>query len=590
MNKHRHHSMSAFLSYLRKYKFQLGIVLFWFIIANSSLAIIPVYIGKLVGALASPPIDRHEVLVYVWILIASSSVHDITWRVGEYCYMKLLKPIGFSFESIVFREVINKPYPYFVDKFTGKLSSYINTLGEELRTFIDDICYNYTNEVIKLIAVIIILISVNWYTGLIFLVGLILMAIVGKYTVRNSIKYEKKFADVQSSKNGKLVDAIANFVNIKSFQTEHIESLRIDHEQSKTLTASNQAFAWGMVFWGSMSFFVRQLIWPATILLNVYLFMNGRLTVEQLTTFLSAILLFSGFIWEIIWYVTRYNIKLARIEEAYVHLFGKVNIINDYFDAKETQPTMPVFNKDIEINTLNFAYPDKKDTKILTNLNIVLRKGEKIGIVGKSGSGKTTITKLLLGYYSAKPDEIFLDGTATTTKQLSQLISYVPQDTTLFHRTIAENIGYATTRKVTRQDIVDAAKQAHAHEFISQITDEYEARVGERGVKLSAGQRQRIAIARAFLDDKPILVLDEATSALDSESEVFVQEALEALWQNKTVIAIAHRLSTLRHMDRIIVIDKGMIVENGSHADLLKHKGKYAALWAHQSGGFLLED
>jgi ATP-binding cassette subfamily B protein len=172
---------------------------------------------------------------------------------------------------------------------------------------------------------------------------------------------------------------------------------------------------------------------------------------------------------------------------------------------------------------------------------------------------------------------------------LGSLISYVPQDTTLFHRTIAENISYASDGPVTEEQIIEASKRAHAHEFIENIDYGYKALVGERGVKLSAGQRQRIAIARAYLDNKPILVLDEATSALDSESEVLVQKALEELWKEKTVIAIAHRLSTLRNMDRIILISNGRISEQGTHDELLLRKGAYARLWSHQSGGFLSE-
>lgn len=165
----------------------------------------------------------------------------------------------------------------------------------------------------------------------------------------------------------------------------------------------------------------------------------------------------------------------------------------------------------------------------------------------------------------------------------------MPQDTSLFHRTIADNIAYAGDHEATLEDIIRASKLAHAHEFISKINNSYQALVGERGIKLSAGQRQRIAIARAILDNKPVLILDEATSALDSESEILVQKGLEALWHNKTVIAIAHRLSTLRHMDKIIVMDKGKIVEFGSHNELLAQNGAYAKLWQHQSGGFLEE-
>ncbi len=227
---------------------------------------------------------------------------------------------------------------------------------------------------------------------------------------------------------------------------------------------------------------------------------------------------------------------------------------------------------------------------MLSEISLRIGQGEKIGIVGKSGSGKTTLTKLLLGYYPIPDGQILLDDQPIDTRDLAQLVSYVPQDTSLFHRSIADNIAYAAEREVNREEVIKAAKQAHAHEFIDQIPEGYEALVGERGVKLSAGQRQRIAIARAFLDDRPILVLDEATSALDSESEVLVQEALEALWEHKTVIAIAHRLSTLRHMDRIIVIDRGMIIEEGNHRELMHQNGRYAKLWAHQSGGFIHED
>lgn len=248
-----------------------------------------------------------------------------------------------------------------------------------------------------------------------------------------------------------------------------------------------------------------------------------------------------------------------------------------------------MFTGSLEFKDLEFAYPDKPDTPVLRDLNLSLHHGEKLGIVGKSGSGKSTLTKLLLGYYDVPEGQILLDGKAVPAHTVADVISYVPQDTTLFHRSIADNIAYAANRTVSQGDIVEAAKLAHAHEFIEKITDGYEALVGERGVKLSVGQRQRIAIARAFLDNKPLLILDEATSALDSESEVLVQEALENLWHDKTVIAIAHRLSTLRHMDKIAVMDNGQIGEMGTHEELLNAKGIYAKLWNHQSGGFIEE-
>lgn len=581
------YSIRSYLSYLGRYKLRFGLVYGGFTISNVLIAIIPVFIGKLVGVLADKPVDSHQAFIYVWILIACSTGHDFIWRASEFLFLKLLNPISHQYESLIFKQVIRQPYPYFVDKFSGKVSSYITSIGQELKDFTEKVFWDYSGQAISLVVVTIILAAVNWKTGVIFVAGLLMMLIVGQYTIRNSALYEKRVADVQSTKNGKIVDAIANFVNVKSFQKEAAETRTIDAEQAKTIIADNTSYWWNMVFWASMSFIIRDVMWPATILLNVYLFIHHQISLAALATFLSTVLIFSTYIWDIIWDISQFNLKLARIEEAHTYLFGEVNITHQAFNEQYYEPNTRQFNHQLSLQDLNFAYPDKPDSRVLKDIKITLRKGERVGIVGKSGSGKTTLTKLLLGYYPAKTDQIMLDDEPIDTRDLSRLISYVPQDTSLFHRSVAENIAYATNREVDRDDIIKAAKQAHADEFIVQISDGYDALVGERGVKLSAGQRQRIAIARAFLDDKPILILDEATSALDSESELLVQQALEKLWHNKTVIAIAHRLSTLRHMDKIIVMDGGRIIEQGSHQELIDKQGKYASLWAHQSGGFL---
>jgi ATP-binding cassette subfamily B protein len=588
MNKLKNsYSMRSYLSYLRRYSWQTIVVFSSFVIANVLLAIVPVFIGKLVGSLAATPPQTHQAIVYVWLLIFCSVAHDTTWHLSEFLYLKLLNRVSFDYETILFQTVVKKPYPYFVDKFTGKIASYITTISQELRDFTQNIFYDYTSQIISIVAITIILIAVNWQTGLVFMGGILLMFSLGRYTVRNSTKYEKKLTDVQSTKNGKIIDAVANFVNIKSFQKETAETTALRHQQEKTIKAASTSYIWTGIFYGSMGIIVRDLIWPATIALNVYLFLHHQITIADLATFLSAVLLFSTTIWELIWQLSQFNLKLARIEEAHSYLFGPVNIMQQHFATTPPASRTVLFERLLSLHDLQFAYPDKPDMPILDDFQLAVKKGEKIGVVGKSGSGKTTLTKLLLGYYQVPDGQILLDDQVIDTRDLATLISYVPQDTSLFHRTIAENIAYATDREVTRDDVVQAAKQAHADEFVSKLSQGYDTLVGERGVKLSAGQRQRIAIARAFLDNKPLLILDEATSALDSESEALVQQALEALWQHKTVIAIAHRLSTLRHMDKIIVIDKGHIVEHGSHQELLDKKGRYAALWAHQSGGFL---
>jgi ATP-binding cassette subfamily B protein len=587
-NLKHHYSLRAFFSYMSAYKLRLFTVLATFVIGNVLIAIIPVFIGKLVGALTVSPIDMHQIYLYVFILIACSTTHDIFWRASELLYLKLLYPVVIAYENVLFRQTIQKPYPYFVDKFTGKLSSYITTISQESRDFMEKVYWDYVEQVVNLIATSIILTAVNRQTGIIFMASLVLMLVIGKFTMRNSIKYEKVWTDVQSTKNGKIIDAIANFVSVKSFHKEAAETKNIEHEQDLNIAAAKRSFIWGMVFWGSMSLIIRNIIWPTTILFNVHLFLNHQLSVGQLATILSTLLVFSSFIWDIIWNVSQFSLRFARMEEAYMYLFGKTNISKSR--GETTAKHLPKFEQSLQFNHLSFAYPDKVDMEVLTDINLRIKNGEKVGIVGKSGSGKTTLTKLLLGYYEVSSDVILIDGQRSNIQAVAQLFSYVPQDTSLFHRSIADNIAYATERSVTREEIITAAKQAHADEFITQVDKGYEALVGERGVKLSAGQRQRIAIARAFLDDKPILILDEATSALDSESELLVQQALEDLWHDKTVLAIAHRLSTLRNMDRIIVLNQGRIVEEGTHSQLLAKKGHYAKLWAHQSGGFMADD
>jgi ATP-binding cassette subfamily B protein len=244
---------------------------------------------------------------------------------------------------------------------------------------------------------------------------------------------------------------------------------------------------------------------------------------------------------------------------------------------------------EVSFDEVVFAYPENTTDPLFEALSLKIKPGEKVGLVGPSGGGKTTITKLLLRFMDIESGEIAIDGqniAAIKQSDLRSRIAYVSQEPILFHRTLAENIGYGNLQ-ADQATIEAAAKMANAHEFITQLPHGYETLVGERGVKLSGGQRQRVAIARAMLKNAPILLLDEATSALDSESEVLIQDALWKLMEGRTAIVIAHRLSTIQKMDRIIVLDEGKIIEQGSHQELLRNDSTYARLWTHQSGGFL---
>ena len=261
----------------------------------------------------------------------------------------------------------------------------------------------------------------------------------------------------------------------------------------------------------------------------------------------------------------------------------------DVQDEPESKP-LAVGEGAIDFENVSFDYGGQdKGQAVFKDLSLHVKPGEKIGLIGPSGAGKSTLVSLLLRLFDLQKGRITIDGqdiSEVTQESLREYVALIPQDTSLFHRSLYENIHYGDL-EADRNAVEDAARKAHADEFIEALEEGYETIVGERGIKLSGGQRQRIAIARAILKDAPILVLDEATSALDSESEKLIQEGLEALMEGKTVIAIAHRLSTIAHLDRLIVMDQGQIVEQGSHEELLKQKGLYARLWNMQSGGFL---
>jgi ATP-binding cassette subfamily B protein len=591
-DKKRYRSLRAYISYIKTFKHQFLLTLGTFVVADILIAVLPIFIGQLTGALAAPLINHAHVYWFVGILIALSVGHMVIWHLGDFLYRGLLNRREYEFENILFRAIMAKPYPYFVGKFTGKISSYVTGLGREFREFIDATCYQYADLLVKMPILAAIMFTVNLYTGLIFVVSIIVMFIAGRHLARYTAKAEQDLTDSVSTLDGYVIDVISNFVSVKAFKREKTELNQVLERRTGVIAKAKHRYFWEIMFWGAMSLVVRCIVWPLTIIMNVTLFLNGQLDLAQITTFISALVIFSDFIWMVVWNVSQFNVKLARMEEAYRYLFNETEVVSeaamDANDRRTTKP-VPVFKESLHIRNLEFAYPDRPENPILQAISLDIAKNEKVGIVGASGSGKTTLIKLLLGYYELPEGTTLLDNDVLDSRRLIDLISYVPQDTALFHRTVSENIAYGASGDVTQADIEQAARRAHAHEFILNIDMKYDALVGERGIKLSMGQRQRIAIARAFLSKKPILVLDEATSALDSESEVLVQQSLEDLWHDKTVIAIAHRLSTLRHMDRIIVMDAGKIIEQGTHTELLEQKGKYYRLWQHQSNGILAE-
>jgi ATP-binding cassette subfamily B multidrug efflux pump len=425
-----------------------------------------------------------------------------------------------------------------------------------------------------------------------FLIPLMLWLAVYIYTQLYFIPKLKHIsteqADARAMMTGCVVDSYTNIATVKLFSHSQREEsyartsmqvfLETVHRQMRLVT--------------KLSFCVEinnLVLIFSTCALSIYLWLGSGVSAGSIAIAVSLALRLNGMSQWIMWELSSLFENIGTVIDGKNSLAKPLNI-EDQPKAKK----LVVQQGDIQFNNVNFNFG--KELPLIENLNLHIKPGEKVGLVGRSGAGKSTLINLLMRFYDIESGKILIDGEdikTVTQESLRANIGMVTQDTSLLHRSVKDNIIYGRP-DATEDEMYKACLQAQAHEFIQELTDRsgntgYEAQVGERGVKLSGGQRQRIAIARVLLKDAPILLLDEATSALDSEVEAAIQQHLELLMQNKTVIAIAHRLSTIAALDRLIVIDKGRIIEQGSHSELIAKKGVYAQLWAHQSGDFLGE-
>lgn len=388
---------------------------------------------------------------------------------------------------------------------------------------------------------------------------------------------------------GRIVDSYTNIQTVKLFshstqETEYARSsmqafLKTVYPQMRLVTVLD-----GCV-WLSNALLVF-----AVVALGLFYWQVGTVTAGDIAISVALAMRLNSMSQWIMWEISGLFENIGMVQDG-IDTLSLPTEVKDVANA----PFLQVKQGAIQFDNITFDYKSVADNiAVFDGLKLSIQAGEKVGIVGKSGAGKSTLVNLLLRFYDVGKGTISIDGqdiSRVSQESLRANISMVTQDTSLLHRSIRENILYGKP-DASEQEVITAARQAEAHEFILSLTDQqgqrgYDAMVGERGVKLSGGQRQRIAIARVLLKDAPILVLDEATSALDSEVEVAIQESLNKIMANKTVLAIAHRLSTIAAMDRLIVLDKGKVVEMGTHQELLAKGGQYARLWQHQTGGFL---
>lgn len=483
-----------------------------------------------------------------------------------------------------FQRLISKDLQFFVNEKVGALTSrFIDFIRSEI-TLQDLLIIRTLGFVLSVSVGLVIVALQSWLLALIIVVLLSILITQVRWSIKKRAPWRHERKTLAGEINGSVADAVTNHLTVKTFAGESNEISHIS-KQNKRLREIYIKDIGFVSFEGSARVAIMVAVQIIAISFCTYLVFNNKMGIAIAIFTLTYLQRMASQIFTLGDMLNGYD--QALLEAAPMSdIIAKETIVNDSPDAT----VMDAVNPTITFSHMSYRYSDS-DEDVLKDINLTITAGQKIGLVGHSGAGKTTITHLLLRFADITGGAIEIGGhdiREVTQESLRKHIAYVPQEPMLFHRSLRENIAYGKP-DATDKEIRIAAKRANALEFIEKLPNRLDTTVGERGVKLSGGQRQRIAIARAILKDAPILVLDEATSALDSESEKLIQDALEKLMKNRTSIVIAHRLSTIAKLDRIIVLEDGTIIEDGSHTELLKKNGVYSKLWTHQSGGFIEE-
>jgi ATP-binding cassette subfamily B protein len=550
---------------------------------------LPLLLGAILGILATSPLNFDKLGLFLVLFVSANLTHWFFWHAADYVIIKKIVPTFYEYRKACFQNAWNYEYKDYVAKPSSKIAASVNKIYENFDRLYGDLHFGFLPTFTHYTIFIVSMAALVWQNSVLYAIFVISAVFVLIMQLKKVKKSSAQFADKYSEADGATFDSFSNFTNVLSFKAHKKEQNHYKSMVNRLFGFRYRADKDVINFWVAASFMMRWLLWISIAVTNFYLLKSGEINTTQFATSLTVLVAFTGEYWSLVHHIGEFSRNSATYKQYYKYLFGDKDIVKDYYDHKKTSKDKikPEFRHSLELKNLSFSYPDRVEENVLKNLNLIINKNEKIGIVGQSGGGKSTLVKLLLGFYDFNHDGVMVDGKSINKEELSLLNSYVPQDTSLFQQSIRYNIAYASHDKVSEEEVVQAAKDAHAHDFIMNLKDGYNTLVGERGIKLSLGQRQRIAIARAFLKDSELLILDEATSSLDSKTEADIQQALEKLWQNKTVIAIAHRLSTLNNVDRIIVIDDGKIVEQGTKEQLLLAKGKFAELWKQQKDGLI---
>jgi len=547
-------------------------------------ALTPLLYKKIID-ITTLPITQGSIdsLIQTLVLIGIAVIgYNIFFRVAEFSLVYLESNILKNLSDEAFRKIGNHSQEFFSNIFVGSLVAKVKRYVDAFETLSDAFVFNVWMSGITLIVTIGILFWFAPPLAIVFIIWFVLYVIATIWFLKRKIPKDIAHASSQSETTGALADAITNILTIKmfaSFASEKKKFAQVTQNQEEKRRTTWNWDNWQRLFQG----FSVATIEIIVITGAVFLWIKGSISTG--TIVLTQIYLFKLF--DITWNLGR---QIARVVQALSDAREMVEVFEESLSVSDTLHPQKIRmnNGCIEFKDVSFTYEGSR--KVFEKLSLTIPTGQKVGLVGHSGAGKTTITKLLLRFIDIDSGVITIDGqdiTKVTQDDLRQVIAYVPQEPILFHRSLYENIAYGK-EGATREEVITVAKRARAHEFITTLEKGYDTLVGERGVKLSGGERQRVAIARVLLKDAPILVLDEATSSLDSLSERYIQEALKELMKGRTTLVVAHRLSTIADMDRIIVFKDGEIIEDGTHESLIQNsEGIYQEFWKEQSSGFV---
>ena len=577
--------ISFIVQSIKPFKFYLFLHFFVIIFSAVNVSLVPLVSKILLNKIITTEHNLviHQTIDIMMFLAFLIVLPSIILRISDYAWTMFLPKLRQQITHDAIKKLLNQSHHFFQNNFSGSLVNKVRDLFNSTPKIIEIFLYNFVGGILAVFFAFLVLSSINYFFAIGLIVWIIIIIPIAYRSALITNRVSMNVANQQSRIMGNIVDIFANIQNIKLFSSAKFELNRVDKFQKRYANLYSQRGIYLNKYYTVLGL-ISSFYFILCFAFLVWLYAIQKVTVGDFILIFGINNFLHNIIQDAMKQIRNFLEEFSVIKEA-LEIVYKANEVKDYKEK------IQVSKGEIIFDNVKFSYDNNP---FFSDKSLKIKAGERVGLVGRSGSGKSTFINLLLRFYDVKEGRILIDNQdicKVSQDSLHEAISVIPQEAILFHRNLIENISYGNKEHLNKeqllQKVVESAKKASAHKFIEAMPDGYFSQVGERGVKLSGGQRQRIAIARAFFKNSPILVLDEATSQLDSVNENMIQESLKSLMKDKTTLVIAHRLSTLQMMDRILVFSNGKIVEDGAHEDLLELNGYYKRLWSAQSGGVL---